>query len=202
MLWNYLNKEPYELTGFDIRDGQNLLDRDQILPVVTDKGAVIHAAAIPHPGKVFAPRVFFSVNVLGTANLIEACYQAEVPRFVFISSLAVFEEQPFYMTQENIRIGAPLLDTKPVDENIAPQRYSYCYSKMAAEHVLRMYTNVPLKHLGLPMEIVIVRLAPFREANPAAPIYSTEERMLEVIDEALWMNMSQQVEVLQAYNEE
>lgn len=60
--------------------------------------AVVHAAAIPAPGR-HAPHVLFSNNLTATFNVVEACVRWGVPRLVNISSESVigflFAERPF-----------------------------------------------------------------------------------------------------------
>ena len=64
--------------------------------LVRDCSAVVHAA-LHHPGRRFAGGSqqalieFAQKNIVGTLELIEAARQAEVPRFIFISSCAVHD---------------------------------------------------------------------------------------------------------------
>lgn len=62
-------------------------------------GAVVHAAAIPAPGR-HAPHVIFGNNIMSTFNVVEACVRGGVARLVYISSEsvsgAIFAERPFY----------------------------------------------------------------------------------------------------------
>lgn len=63
--------------------------------------AVVHAAAIPAPGR-HAPSTVFTNNIGGLFNVVEACVRWGVPRLVNISSETVpgfhFAERPFYPT--------------------------------------------------------------------------------------------------------
>ena len=60
--------------------------------------AVVHAGAIPAPGR-HAPHVVFGNNLTATFNVVEACVRWGVPRLVNISSETVpgfiFAERPF-----------------------------------------------------------------------------------------------------------
>lgn len=60
--------------------------------------AVVHAGAIPAPGR-HAPHVIFTNNLSATFNVVEACVRWGVPRLVNISSESVpgflFAERPF-----------------------------------------------------------------------------------------------------------
>jgi len=81
--------------------------------------AVLHfAAMISVPLSIKDPNFTFDVNLLGTLNLLQSCVQAQVNRFVFISSCAV--------------CGDPA--TLPVSENTPPNPISpYAESKLIGE---------------------------------------------------------------------
>jgi UDP-glucose 4-epimerase len=67
-------------------------------PVAGRFDAVVHAAAIPAPGR-HAPQVVFTNNLAATFHVVEACVRWGVPRLVNISSESVlgflFAERPF-----------------------------------------------------------------------------------------------------------
>lgn len=63
----------------------DILDLDAMTASVKRFDAVAHLAAIPHPMSDPAEKVF-RVNVMGTFNVLEACAQNGVHRFVFTSS--------------------------------------------------------------------------------------------------------------------
>jgi UDP-glucose 4-epimerase len=89
--------------------------------------AVVHAAAIPAPGR-HAPHVLFGNNIMATFNVVEACVRWGVSRLVNLSSLAVpgfvFPERDF------------LPDYLPVDEDhpVRPQD-PYALSKYFGEQL-------------------------------------------------------------------
>jgi nucleoside-diphosphate-sugar epimerase len=76
--------------------------------------AVVHAGAIPAPGK-HAPHLVFGNNLMGVFNVVEACVRWQVPRLVNISS----ETAPGFLFAE--RSWHP--EYIPVDEELpcAPQ---------------------------------------------------------------------------------
>jgi len=84
-----------------------------------DINAVLHfAAMISVPISIKNPKLTFDVNLLGTLNLLESCVEAQVNRFVFISSCAV--------------CGDPA--TLPVSEDTPPNPISpYAESKLIGE---------------------------------------------------------------------
>ena len=81
--------------------------------------AVFHLAAlISVPFSVSNPELTFDVNLAGTLNLLNACSEKNVGKFIFVSSCAVFG------------------DTKilPVNENASTNPISpYAESKLLAE---------------------------------------------------------------------
>jgi nucleoside-diphosphate-sugar epimerase len=78
--------------------------------------AVVHAAAIPAPGK-HAPHVVFGNNVMALFNVVEACVRWGVPRLVNISSETapgfLFAERPFFPAYLPIDEGHPLAPQDP-----------------------------------------------------------------------------------------
>jgi len=89
--------------------------------------AVVHAGAIPAPGK-HPPHVVFGNNLMGVFNVVEACVRWGVPRLVNISS----ETVPGYLFPE--RRWAP--DYVPVDEeHRAEPQDPYALAKHFGEQV-------------------------------------------------------------------
>ena len=116
----------------DIRDGQ-LVDE-----LVGGVDAVIHLAAISSVSfSVENPLLTNDVNVNGTLNLLNACVNAGVQRFIFISSCAVYGE-PCYL---------PVNEKHPV-KPLSP----YAASKVAAEEHCEIFR----KAYGL--DTVVLRL--------------------------------------------
>ncbi len=89
--------------------------------------AVVHAAALPAPGR-HAPHIVFGNNLMATFNVVEACVRLGVLRLVNISSETVcgvnFAERPF------------LPDYMPIDEEhpLRPQD-PYALSKLFGEQL-------------------------------------------------------------------
>ncbi len=104
-----------------IGDIRNRKAVDQAVPGVA---AVVHLAALTSVVESLEnPAEVWEVNVTGTLNLLEACRQNGVTRFVFASSNAVVGEQP-----------------PPIDELKIPQPLSpYGASKLAGEALCSSY---------------------------------------------------------------
>lgn len=95
VLDNFATGQRSYLAGLDIElvEG-DILDRDGVQTAVRDVNGVIHLAAQTSvPDSVAEPFYDCRLNVLGTLNLLEACRQAEVPRFLFASSNAPLGRQ-------------------------------------------------------------------------------------------------------------
>lgn len=111
-------KNPVELITGDVRN------REEVEDAVRGVDAVVHLAA--HTNVIASlenPQGSFEINVLGTLNLLEACRQQGVDRFVFASSnAAVGEQEP------------------PIDESKVPAPISpYGAGKLAGEALCSAY---------------------------------------------------------------
>jgi len=93
--------------------------------VVEDVDGVFHGAALVDVARsVEDPLLFNEINVVGTLNLLRACLDSDVRRFVFASSAAVYG------------------DSKPSKkrETMLPRPVSpYAVSKLAAENYVQVF---------------------------------------------------------------
>lgn len=89
-----------------------------------------HLPSTPNPE-------FIKVNVLGTANLLDACYRNQVKDFIYASSMSVYSAPPEYL---------------PVDENYSTDCGDlYGKTKRIGELLCRCYEramNVPIVRLS------------------------------------------------------
>jgi nucleoside-diphosphate-sugar epimerase len=101
----------------------DLTDRGSLVKACQQVEVVFHVAALPRD---WGPKkTFFEVNLDGTKNLLDAAIHNKVPRFVFMSSAAVYG---FPRTQE------------PVAEDYPKQpTLKYGESKLCAEELLWDY---------------------------------------------------------------
>jgi dTDP-glucose 4,6-dehydratase len=133
----FLGKYISDTLGAD--DGIELELSDVDTLDVTDQAAVVAAFSAKTPDVVVHlaglmgagaslkdPRRFFETNCVGTLNVLEACRQAGVPGFVFMSSLTVHGRS----------------DGGPVNED-SPMRplHAYSGSKAAAEPIVQTYAR-------------------------------------------------------------
>jgi UDP-glucose 4-epimerase len=98
-------------------------DRPKLWTQLQDVDCVFHLAArVSVPESILYPREYNLVNVGGTVTLMEAMRDVGVRRVVFISSGAVYGEQPVQ----------PLTEAAPPNP-----RSPYAASKVAAEYYIR-----------------------------------------------------------------
>ncbi|OQR82076.1 sterol-4-alpha-carboxylate 3-dehydrogenase, decarboxylating isoform X1 [Thraustotheca clavata] len=100
----------------------DLRDKDQVLKAVEKVDVVFHCAT-PSPFST-NKKLLMDVNVEGTRNLLDACEQNKIDRFVFISSSGVAYEP---------------VDQVNLDENASTPtafRDYYCHTKFLAEELV------------------------------------------------------------------
>lgn len=95
-LLQYLAREEPDVSvwAYDLRYGQDILDRDQIFMAVQGMDLVIHLAASTHIDNSIAQdkvgdTVTLETNFIGTANVLWACRQHGV-KMIFISTSEVY----------------------------------------------------------------------------------------------------------------
>ena len=113
---NHLNAGKIDFIRGDVRDAS------LVRKTVDGVDVVVHLAAVTSvPFSVENPDLTFDVNLLGTLNLIRACAQEGVGRFVFVSSCAVCGEPEFLPVKEEHRADpiSPYAESKLIAE-------SYC----------------------------------------------------------------------------
>ena len=146
-----LSKSPYiSHKNLTVIKG-DILDYDLLessLPMQTD--IVIHTAAIAGIDTVIKqPSKTMKVNILGTANVLEAAVRKKVKeRVTIFSTSEVFGGMAYKVSEDALTISG----------SAGEARWSYAVSKLADEHLSMAY----MKDYGLP--IVIVR--PFNVYGP------------------------------------
>lgn len=126
----HFSRADFHFVRGDVRDA------GLVRSLVGDADFVVHLAALVSvPESMKDPALTFDINVNGTLNLLKACVDSSIKRFVYASSCAVYgnaEELP-------IKEDAP---AKPVSP--------YGVSKLGAErHVLKFYEEFGLETVCL-----------------------------------------------------
>ncbi|MCI5058861.1 MAG: NAD-dependent epimerase/dehydratase family protein, partial [Flavobacteriales bacterium] len=89
---------------------------------------VVHLAAVVNPGKDNTRELAYDIDVNATASLLKACTSAEVKKFIYLSSGAVYGYHPDH--PEWIHEDWPIRGNK---------EYPYAYHKKLAEEILVAY---------------------------------------------------------------
>jgi nucleoside-diphosphate-sugar epimerase len=131
----------FEVEGYDLKEGNDILDYYNLKQKMQGCQQVVHLAAIPKPvdGKSFDD--YFKTNVEGTHNVARAAEESGLERIVYASSTTVYgieggipfltpikEDQPFvsqYLTADQ-------LSCRDID-------LSYHMSKVMAEQIMAWY---------------------------------------------------------------
>jgi UDP-N-acetylglucosamine 4-epimerase len=121
-LAQHQNKKAFQFTEGDIRNFE------LVKKAVRGVDAVIHEAALVSvTHSVENPLLSNEINVTGTLNLLKACVDAHIKRFVYASSCAVYGDT----------------ETLPNHEKLAPKPLSpYAVDKLAAENYAKVFYNV------------------------------------------------------------
>ncbi|MEW6295627.1 MAG: NAD(P)-dependent oxidoreductase [Candidatus Diapherotrites archaeon] len=119
-----LKQRNYEVKEFDLGSGQDLLNEKQVREAVKGSGVVIHLAAII--SDEFPKDKFFSVNVKGTENLLEASAKENIRKFIFVSSVGVY---------------GPVKERADEKSELRPQT-NYEKSKLEAEALVNSYQEI------------------------------------------------------------
>ncbi|MEM2280984.1 MAG: SDR family oxidoreductase [Candidatus Bathyarchaeia archaeon] len=122
----HFGRDDFRFVKGDIRDARLVRD------LVGDVDGVIHLAALVSVPESFRdPTLTFDINVNGTLNLLRACVNSGVKRFVYASSCAVYGDA----------------ERLPIREDVPAKPLSpYGVSKLEAErHVLRFYQEFGLE---------------------------------------------------------
>lgn len=141
---SYMNHPNLKLIQGDILDDE-LLEKS-----IGEAQLVVHAAAIAGiDNTVKNPVKTMRVNMLGTANILEAAYKAgTVERFMDFSTSEVFGSYAFKVDE----------GCQTVTGAVGEARWTYAVSKLSGEHLTHAYH----RHYGLPT----VTVRPFNIYGP------------------------------------
>lgn len=159
-------KQKYDIIGYDIVDGDDILDFDNLKKKMKGVDIVVHEAAIPKPtpGKSFED--YFRTNVEGSLNVVKAAYENGVKRVVYASSTTVYGIEggiPFdYPISEGQKfvsqyLKADSLQMRDID-------LSYHISKVMAEQAMAWYG------LNKKIEVIALRYGPTDHINVGAHV--------------------------------
>lgn len=159
-------KQKYDIVGYDIVEGDDILDFDNLKKKMKGVDIVVHEAAIPKPtpGKSFED--YFRTNVEGSFNVVRAAYESGVKRVVYASSTTIYGIEggiPFdYPISEGQKfvsqyLKADSLHTRDID-------LSYHMSKVMAEQAMAWYG------LNKKIQVIALRYGPTDHVNIGAHV--------------------------------
>lgn len=149
----------YEIVGYDLQDGLDLLNYETLSDKIKGCDQVVHLAAIPKPveGKDFSE--YFKNNVEGSLNVFRAALESGIKRVVYASSTTIYgieggipfhtpiaENQPLVSQY----LKADQLSTRDVD-------LSYHMSKAMAEQIAAWFG------LNKKLQTVALRFGPINK---------------------------------------
>jgi UDP-glucose 4-epimerase len=147
---NTLKGTPYDKHPNVQQVKGDVLDFDELKLRMHGAEVVVHAAAIAGIDSTLRnPVATMRVNMIGTANTLEAAHQnGGIERFVEFSTSEVFGSQAFKVNE----------GSQAVTGAVGEARWTYAVSKLAGEHLAHAY----YKQYGLPT----VTLRPFNVYGP------------------------------------
>lgn len=148
-LSEHLLEQGWEVKGFNLRDGQNILDYEFIRNAldIERPDAIFHLAAQAYVPESFSnPKRTFEVNTIGSLNLLEAVRQLGLKTRIHLAGTS--EEYG------DSQFGEGVTTEKTLPNPLSP----YAISKLAMDHLGRLYA----KSYGL--HVVVTRA--FNHAGP------------------------------------
>jgi nucleoside-diphosphate-sugar epimerase len=150
------NKKEFEIVKYDLKEGQNILNYEQLKEAMKGCDVVVHLAAIrgPYEDKTFED--YFRVNCVGTFNVAQAVLENGIKRFIYSSSTS------YYGLEIGIPYVKPIKESNPIitqhlkagDLNCRDCDVAYSTSKVVAEQILANYGLIKK------FEVIILRFGP------------------------------------------
>lgn len=118
-----IGKYPVKIIDLDILEGPKAIAKH-----LAGSSCVFHLAALTSVQESLDdPIKYTNVNVLGTANVLEACKLAKVPKLVFSSTSAVYGNTSVFPTSE-------LIKPDPIS--------TYALTKLVGENYCKYYSEI------------------------------------------------------------
>ena len=117
-----LKNRGHDVVGLDSAPGAEIVaDITKVMPIM-EVDAVVHLAAVASPNVCTAnPELAFSVNVLGTQQVLRLALESGAKKFVFSSSAHVYQIPPLYYPTDEVhplRLGNTYTTTKILGEQL------------------------------------------------------------------------------------
>jgi len=134
-------QKDYDIVGFDLKDGEEILNYDALKNKMKGCEQVVHLAAIPKPVEGKSLDDYINNNVLASHNVIKAAIENGLKRVIYASSTTI------YGIEKGIPFKIPIKENQPfVSQYITASRLScrdvdlsYHMSKVMAEQIMAWY---------------------------------------------------------------
>lgn len=131
----------FEIVGYDLKEGDDILDYQKLAKRMSGCEQVAHLAAIPKPVVDKSFENYFDTNCLGTLNVLKAAVANNIRRVVYASSTTI------YGIERGIPFQTPIKENQLfVSQYISAEQLvcrdadlSYHMSKVIAEQILAWY---------------------------------------------------------------
>lgn len=137
-LFEAFENEGHEVHGYDLQDGgKDIRNWYDVLTVFEyfQPDVVCHQAAFTSvPASLENPRECYSVNVMGTLDLLEACRRVGTPKFVFASSCGVYGPSTSGIEESSFHPMNPYTASKAAAE--------FAVEQSGLNYAILRYTNV------------------------------------------------------------
>lgn len=152
-----------EIVTFDLENGQNILDFEQLKNSMIGCDVVIHLAAIKGPNEDKKFDDYFELNDIGTLNVARACLENGIKKLIYSSSTGYYGVEigiPYQkpIKEDNLIITQYL---KAEDLNCRDCDLAYSTSKVIAEQILANYG------LRKKFQVIILRFGPIGDKTGA-----------------------------------
>lgn len=174
----------HEIIGYDLADGNNILDYDNLVKKMQGSDVVVHLAALrkPYDNKTFDD--YFKVNCEGTFNVAEAALENRVKRLIYSSSTS------YYGIEQGIPFPTPVNESNPVVTQYAKVEDLKCRDCDVAYSTSKVISEQILANYGLrkKFQVIILRIGPTRgrgEVRPFLGINLKMENALQALELAI-----------------
>ncbi len=186
-------KKKYDVVEYDIKNEKTVLDYSNLKKFISGCDVVIHTAAIPKPDDTKEFDDYFTLNCVGTMNVVKASIENKAKKMIFISSTG------YYGVERGVPVKLPVREDqqtipmylKAEDLDCRPCDIMYSQSKVIGENILAFY--------GLTKQIQIISLRFPRIGDKDGP-YGTKVSMQNAINATTKAIESKNVFWFEAFN--
>jgi nucleoside-diphosphate-sugar epimerase len=176
----------YDIVTYDITDGQDIADMQQVKESMDGCDVVVHLAAHRKPYEAKTFEDYFENNCIGTFNVAQAASELGIEKLIYTSSTG------YYGIEKGIPFQRPVNENNLVlaqhvkvdDLSCRDCDISYSTSKVIGEQVLANYG------LTKKMQVIMLRLGPTRQKGVYKPfgdlgLHLKIENALQVFDKVI-----------------